>query len=207
MFAMPGLQTASAREETGIWNQAGARYWAAGSNCRETKWFKRFLIGGKVTNPINELDLISEIEKQGKEKKWINPKRKGTPLLQEPIWWIRSSLSAASSQKGLYDFTFFAFTSYSSSHRAGMTKPNIPYQLTPGVISSIRENIPLFPSTTSWHQWLLQAFLPKWGSLQNGFAFLQKYRTGSTVHFQWNSVVLWPPVLSGQFSFCHLSSI
>lgn len=28
-----------------------------------------------MTNPINELDLISEIQKQGKDKKWINPKR------------------------------------------------------------------------------------------------------------------------------------
>lgn len=111
-------------------------------------------------------------------------------------------------QPGLYDFTFLAFASYSRSHRAGMTKPNIPYQLTPGVISPIRENIPLLPSTTSWHHWLSQGFLPKWGSLQNGFAFLQKYRTGCTVHFWWNSVgSSWLRVLPEQFCFCHLFSI
>lgn len=69
-----------------------------------------------------------------------------------------------------------------------MTKPNTPYQLTPGAISPVRENIPLFPSTTSWHHWLLQGFLPKWGSLKNGFAFLQKYSTECIVHLQWNSV-------------------
>lgn len=39
-----------------------------------------------MTNPINELDLISEIQKQGKDKKWINTKIKDTPLLQECIW-------------------------------------------------------------------------------------------------------------------------
>lgn len=72
----------------------------------------------------------------------------------------------------------------------GQEWPNPTYlnQLTPGVTSPVREKIPLLPSTTSWHHWHLQAFLPKWGSLQNGFAFLQKYRTVSTVHFQCNSV-------------------
>lgn len=181
---MPGLQTAPAREEMCICNQAGARYWATDSNCRETKWFKIFLWqkSDKWTwldfrdweaRPVKEMD-------QPKEKK--HPTTAGAHMVNQiPIISI-------SSQKGLYDFTFFTFASYSSSHRAGMTKPNIPYQPTPGVISSIRENISLFPSATSWHQWLVEAFLPKWGSLQNGFALLQKYRTRSTVHFQWNSV-------------------
>lgn len=105
---MPGLQTASAREDTCIWNQEGTSYWATSSNCRETKWFRIFLRGGNVTNPINELDLISEIQKQGKDKKCINPKIKDTLLLQECIWWIRSHLSAASSQKGLW-FHFLCF--------------------------------------------------------------------------------------------------
>lgn len=87
--------------------------------------------------------------------------QKDTPLLQECIWWIRSHLSAASSQKGLW-FHFLCFCFLFKQPQGRNTKPNIPDQLTPGVTSPVRENIPLFPSTTSWHHWLYRL------SYQNG---------------------------------------
>lgn len=87
-FVMPSLQCASSREETCILNLAGTRDWVSDASCKKIKQFKLFLIRGRGTNLINERVFISEIRKQGKEKRWIKLKRKGTPLMKVCKWWI-----------------------------------------------------------------------------------------------------------------------
>ena len=159
MFVMPSLQTAPSREEICILNLAGTRDWVSGASCKESQQFELLLVRGRVTNPIKEPDLTSEIWKQGKEKRWINLKRKGTPLMKkECIWWIRSHLLAATSQKAsMISLPLLPLLTPAATGQEyfWVTKPNISAQLTPGVISALRENNPFFPSTTSWHHWSL----------------------------------------------------